>query len=182
MELSQEQIDFLNLHNISRDKVFGATKYTQKTYRALMKEGGFIVATGVTKCNEGHHSLRSRSGHCVMCNSATLSFQKRHKNIGDLYVMHSPNTNLVKVGIADSAEERIVTVNKQAYGDVKDWRLVFWIRVTNAGYAEGRVHTLLSEYSEERYFYKGGSMVIAKEIFSCAPEYAINSIKEILKK
>jgi len=181
MKLSKEQINFLRVHNITHDQVFDASRYKQKTYRELMKEGGFVVAMGVSRCKEGHHSLRSRSGHCVMCNSATLSFQKRHKNIGDLYVMHSSSTNLIKVGIADSADERVTTVNKQAYGDTKDWLLVFSIRVTNAGYAEECVHALLAEHYEERYFYKGGSMVLAKEIFSCSTELAITSIKSILK-
>ena len=181
MKLSQEQLDFLKLHNISHDQVFDASRYRQKTYRALMKEGGFIVAMGVSRCNIGHHSLRSRSGHCVMCNSASLSFQKRHHDDGDIYVMHSQTTNLVKIGTADSATERLVTLNKQAYGDVKDWELVFSIRVTNSGYAEQLIHGNLWKHNTTRYFFKNGSMVLAQEVFSCTPEHAINTIKEILK-
>ena len=94
--------------------------------------------------------------------------------------MFSPNTNLIKVGTADSAEDRLVTLNKQAYGDIKDWELSFYIRVTNAGFAEERIHNILLEHNEKRYFYKGGSMVLAKEIFSCSTEIAITSIKSVL--
>jgi len=181
MKLTKRQIEFLNHHQISLSEVFDATMMSQKKYRALMKEGRYVVAFGVSRCSQGHDSLRSRSGHCVMCNPASLSFQERHKNIGDLYVMFSPDTNLVKVGTADSAEERLVTVNKQAYGNTKDWQLVYFVRVTNAGYAEERVHNLLWEHNQERHFYKGGSIVLAKEIFSCSTELAIASIKSIIK-
>ncbi len=180
MKLSKSQIEFIDRHHIDLHEVFDASKLSQKKYRVLMKEGRYIVAYGVSKCNQGHESLRSRSGHCVMCNPAALSFQDRHKNIGDLYVMFSPNTNLIKVGTADSAEDRLVTLNKQAYGDIKDWELSFYIRVTNAGFAEERIHNLLLEHNEKRYFYKGGSMVLAKEIFSCSTEIAITSIKSVL--
>jgi T5orf172 domain len=181
MKLTQSQKEFIKSHGIDLDQVFDATRYTQRTYRDLMKEGGFVVAAGVTKCSQGHDSLRTRSGHCVMCNPASLSFQKRHKSIGDLYIMYSPSENLIKVGVADSAHERMISLNKQAYGEIKDWEIAHVVRVTNAGYAEEVIHSRLSLHNEERYFLKNGEMVLAKEIFSCSVKAALKEIQLLIK-
>ena len=181
MKLSKSQKDFLRKHEIEDDQVFDATGYPQSYYRSVMKENGYVVATGVSKCRDGHDSLRTRSGYCAMCNPASLSFQKRHTNIGDLYVMRSRSTKLIKVGVADSAYDRVITLNKQAYGDIKDWELAHTIRVTNAGYAEEVIHRRLFLHSSERYFYKGGVMVLAQEIFSCSVKTAIKEIELLLK-
>jgi hypothetical protein len=182
MQLTKSQKEFLKNHGIDLDKVFDATRYTQRTYRDLMKEGGFVVAAGVTKCSQGHDSLRTRSGHCVMCNPASLSFQKRHKSIGDLYIMFSPSENLIKVGVADSAYERMITLNRQSYGEINDWEIAHVVRVTNAGYAEEIIHSQLSLHNKERYFLKNGEMVLAKEIFSCSVKDALKEIKALITK
>lgn len=182
MLLTKPQRDFLIKHGISVNQVFDATRYKQKTYRDLMKEGGFIVAAGVTNCNQGHDSLRTRSGHCVMCNPASLSFQKRHKSVGDLYIMFSPSKKLIKVGVADSAHERVISLNKQAYGEIKDWEIAHVVRVTNAGYAEEIIHGRLFLHNEERYFLKNGEMVLAKEIFSCSVKDALKEIKALIQE
>jgi hypothetical protein len=52
MKLTKTQIEFLQQHNISRDQVFDATGLSQPEYKELMKEGGFVVATGVSKCKK----------------------------------------------------------------------------------------------------------------------------------
>ena len=156
--------------------------YPQSYYRSVMKENGYVVATGVSKCREGHDSLRTRSGHCAMCNPASLSFQKRHTNIGDLYVMRSRSTKLIKVGVADSAYDRVISLNKQGYGDIKDWELAHVVRVTKAGYAEEFIHARLLFHAEERYFYKGGTMVLAREIFSCSVQDAIKEINSLINQ
>lgn len=182
MKLTKFQTEFIKKHGISPDEVFDATGYSQSVYRNIMKNKGYIVACGVTKCNQGHESLRTRSGHCIMCNPASLSFQKRHKSVGDLYIMFSPSKKLIKVGVADSAHERVISLNKQAYGEIKDWEIAHVIRVTNAGYAEEVIHSRLFLHNEERYFLKNGEMVLAKEIFSCSVQDALKEIKTLIKQ
>jgi len=181
MKLTKSQKEFIKRHGISLDEVFDATDYSQALYRNIMKNRGYIVASGVTKCNQNHDSLRTRSGHCVMCNPASLSFQKRHKNVGDLYVMHSQSTKLIKVGVADSAHERVISLNKQSYGDIKDWKLAYMVRIMNAGYSEEIIHNRLHLHREDRYFSKGGEMILAQEIFSCSIKNAIKEIKLLLE-
>jgi len=182
MKLTKAQKEFIERHGIRAEEVFDATGYCQTYYRSVMKEKGYVVAWGVSKCNQGHDSLRTRSGHCVMCNPASLSFQKRHKNVGDLYVMFSPSKKLIKVGIADSAIDRVITLNKQAYGNIKDWEIAHVVRVTNAGYAEEFIHARLFLYNEEIFFKKNGEMVLSKEIFSCSVKDAIKEINSLINQ
>lgn len=129
MKLTKSQIKFLEQQNISTDQVFDATGLSRTEYSEQMRAGGFRVATGVTRCGYGNHSLRSRAGHCVMCNPANSEFQKRYEISGDLYVFYSPSRRLVKVGVAGDAEERVISANKQAYGGIKDWKLKLSVRV-----------------------------------------------------
>jgi len=181
MKLTKIQIKFLQKHNISVNQVFDATGLSKIEYRALMKEGGFVVATGVTRCKKGNHSLKTRAGHCVLCNPACLAFQKRHETPGDLYVFYSSSKRLVKVGVAEDAYERVISANKQSYGNIDDWKLKFSIRVLNAGQAEKIIHDALAEYKKQRYFLKDGSWVLAQEIFACSVKIAISEIKNRLE-
>jgi hypothetical protein len=177
MKLTKTQIEFLQQHNISRDQVFDATGLSQPEYKELMKEGSFVIATGVSKCKKGGHSLKTRSGHCVVCDPAKLTFQKRHETPGYLYVLYSSSKRLVKVGVAGDADERVISANKQSYGNIDDWTLKFSVRVLNAGQAEKIIHDALADYKTKRYFIKNGVWVLAQEIFSCSMKYAIKAIK-----
>ncbi len=181
MKLTKAQVKFLDKHNISENQVFDATGLSKSEYSFLMKKGGFIVATGVTKCKKGNHSLKTRSGHCVFCNPAYLTFQKRYETPGDLYVFYSSSKRLVKVGVAEDAYERLDSANKQSYGNIDDWKLKFSIRVLNSGHAEKIIHDALAEYKKQRYFIKDGSWVLAQEIFGCSIKHAISEIKIRLK-
>ena len=81
MKLSKSQKDFLRKHEIEDDQVFDATGYPQSYYRSVMKENGYVVATGVSKCRDGHDSLRTRSGYCAMCNPKQTSLW-RYQGLG----------------------------------------------------------------------------------------------------
>ena len=177
MKLNKYQIKFLEQHNIAISQVFDATGLSKSEYKGLMKEGGFVVATGVSRCKKGNHSLKTRSGHCAICNPANLAFQMRHEISGDLYVLYSSSKRVVKVGVAGDAEERVISANKQSYGNVDDWKLKFYVNVLNAGQAEKVIHDALSEYRRQRYFIKDGVQVLEQEIFSCSVKYAIEAIK-----
>ena len=181
MKLSKLQLTFLERHGISKNEVFDASGLTRDEYQYQMKQGGFLVATGVTRCIKQNHALRNRSGHCVMCKPEVLAFQKRHTTQGDLYVLYSPKKRLIKVGVANSSAERLNTANIQSYGGIKDWKLMFSIRVENSGQAENLIHKKLEAYRRRRDFIKDGSTVSAQEIFSCSAKYAIDTINSMIE-
>ena len=167
MQLTKIQSNFIYRHGIDVAKVFDATGLSKTEYGELMKEGGYVLAVGVTRCRKGNHSLRTRAGHCAICNPASIAFQSRQEISGDLYVLYSSSKRLVKVGVAGDAEERVVSANKQSYGNVDDWKLKFTVKVNNAG----------AKFKKPRQFIKDGQYVLAQEIFSCSIKHAIAAIK-----
>ena len=180
MKLTQTQLLFLEKHSISVDQVFDATGLSKSEYHRQMKDGGFLVAIGLSRCRRKNHSLKDRHGHCVVCHPVNIAIQKREITPGDLYVMYSPSNKLVKVGVAKSSNERLISANKQGYGNIKDWKLKFSVRVEDSGQAERIIHNLLTEYKQEREFVKGGAIVVAKEIFKCSGKRAIEIIESVL--
>ena len=177
MQLTKIQSNFIYRHGIDVARVFDATGLSKTEYGELMKDGGYVLAVGVTRCRKGNHSLRTRAGHCAMCNPASIAFQSRQEISGDLYVMYSSSKRLVKVGVAGDAGERVVSANKQSYGNVDDWKLKFAVKVINAGQAEKIIHDALADFKKPRQFIKDGQYVLAQEIFSCSIKKAINAIK-----
>lgn len=181
MKLTKLQLAFIKRHKIDSSEIFDATGMSKSEYSSVMSNEGYSVAVGVTKCMKGGHSIRNRSGHCVMCRPECLAYQKRYYSDADLYVLYSPSSRLVKVGVAKSAVERQKSANEQSYGNVTDWKLKFSITVTNAGYAEKLVHDKLSRYRKKEYFSKDGRLVLAQEMFSTTVKNAIEIINSIIE-
>jgi hypothetical protein len=100
-ELSKVEKEFLQSHNVRPEQIFNANGISRSDYRILMKRNGHIVAFNTNPCNSAGHKLRTRSGHCVMCNSAPLGFQKRNDLSGYVYVAGSKSGKLIKIGFSN---------------------------------------------------------------------------------
>lgn len=59
-KLDIEISEWLNKHNIPISKVMDASEYSGKsTYGPVIKQNGFLLATGVTPCKTASHRLRT---------------------------------------------------------------------------------------------------------------------------
>jgi hypothetical protein len=177
MKLTKEQQYFLlTKFNILPDEVMDATSMKRSEWMKLIKDSEYKVAAGVDSCTKSiKHTIKSKSGHCIFCSPASISFQRRYSNNGDLYVMFSQSKKLIKVGVAASSEERESSLNQAAYGNIKDWSLKFSIYISKSGEAEKKVHNMLSAY----HFpikHGAGNSVFASEIFSCSVAKAVHKI------
>jgi hypothetical protein len=65
-------------------------------WKQQMKGLGKLVAFGVYPCAAKGHTLRTRAGHCIQCNTANLSYLKRMNESADVYVAWSKGSKLVK--------------------------------------------------------------------------------------
>ena len=74
MKLTNEQINFLNQYEVPLDKVFDATGMKRAEYATSMKSIGAAVAIGVSPCSGFGHTMRNRSGHCVVCSPMYITF------------------------------------------------------------------------------------------------------------
>tara|TARA_Y100001949_G_scaffold145713_1_gene129040 strand:- start:42387 stop:43268 length:882 start_codon:yes stop_codon:yes gene_type:complete len=179
-KLTKEQSAFLAKHNTPISSVFDASGMGKSDYRAAMKELGKTVAIGVTPCKKGNHTMRTRSGHCIQCNPASIAFQKRHSTDGFVYVACSLRLSVIKVGLANDVKERMKSLNKLNYAGASDWECVYWVKTINAGKVEFDAHGSLVNYAAPKVYQRDGRDVHCLETFSCAASLGIQAIRENL--
>lgn len=180
MKLTNEQINFLNQYEVPLDKVFDATGMKRAEYATAMKAIGAAVAIGVTPCSGFGHTIRNRSGHCVVCTPMYLTFQKRHEEQAQIYVASSKRSRLIKIGIAKDAQERMRNINYYGYGGNHDWEIMFIKTVKNAGKVEAESQKLISHTKLPMVYERDGEMVDCREIFYCDASLAIQTVKQAI--
>jgi hypothetical protein len=182
--LSRDQIEFLARHLVPERSIFNAKGLSKSTYQQRMRNEDCDIAYGTTPCEKAGHTLRVRSGHCVQCNTATLSFQLRNKSSGEVYVVESSREpRIVKVGSSVSSATRLSNLNSEQYAGRTDWASRYYYGVKNMGMVEFEIHATLSKYAiTDKYYLSNGNRTLCREIFSCSAEMAINALKEIVSR
>jgi hypothetical protein len=180
MKLTNEQMNFLAQHEIPLDKVFDATGMKRAQYASAMKSIGASIAIGVTPCGGFRHTMRNRSGHCVVCTPMYLTFQKRHEEQAQIYVASSKQSRLVKIGIAKNVQERLKQINYYGYGGINDWEITFSRTVKNAGRVEAESQKLISNTKLNVVYERDGESVDCREIFNCDTSLAIQTVKQAI--
>lgn len=183
-KLDNEISNWLNKHNIPISKVMDASEYSGKsTYGPVMKQNGFLLATGVTPCKTASHRLRTRHGHCVMCDPTKLRYQQRYSEEAVIYVARaSSDKRFVKIGITTNIEGRKQTLNTNGgYAGLLGWEINFQEKVSNAGDIENLIKKRLSEYSTVREYIKNGRLQTATEVFQAPLELVLDQVKKIIK-
>ena len=175
--LSPHQISFLESQNVPLSRVFDATGMTRSAYRAAMAELEMAIASGVTPCGAGRHTLRTRAGHCAQCNTHAIAFLLRHDDPGEVYVAHSRSALLVKIGTSKFAHARMSNLNSYGYGGASDWRVHFSAACSRAGRVEFSAHRKLYSHRVARTYVKTGRTVACGELFQCTLDTATQSVQ-----
>jgi hypothetical protein len=178
-KLSKAEKVFLNKHKISLGAVFDATGLGPKDYGVSMRVLGKSVAFGVTPCKKKGHTLRSRSGSCVVCAPASISFQSRFDTLAYVYIAGSLELNLIKAGYSSEIEARSYSLNEQNYAGASDWEILYWVKTENAGRIEFTLHSELSMYRCPTSFVRSGKTIDCLETFSCGASTVINVLKSL---
>lgn len=176
--LSEEQIRFLLSQNIPISHTFDASGYSKKDYSEIMKQEDLLVAYNTTPCKSFSHTLRSRHGHCIQCNTQALAFIRRYSENGIVYLLHSNAINKCKVGTCKNINERLRTLNSQRYGNANDWRLIEEFETENAARIEYNISKAIEKYRFETQYLRTGATIKCQEIYDCT----IEIIKEVIKK
>ena len=137
----------------------------------------FVLVTNAGLCRKEYHNLKTRKGHCAICNPKNLGFQRRYKNSAFIYVAYSKSHNLIKVGASEYPANRIDSLNAQGYGNICDWSLEYEAFYENAYCIESYIHDDLSKYKFNITFERLGSIEKSREIFSCSISEAIATIQ-----
>jgi hypothetical protein len=176
--LTKDQIDFLLSQKIHTSRLFDASGMKTAQYKKAMKELGKSFAYGVSACRAEGHTLRTRAGHCIQCDTSKIAFQRRNDDEGFVYIAGSFTLKLIKIGMTNSTTDRLLSINAYGYGGTDDWELLAYLKTKNAGNVEFGTHNLLKQYSCPIQYNKGGKIVNCLELFSCG----INTAKKAFVK
>lgn len=140
-----------------------------------MKRSGRYFYFGGALCRAGGHTLRTKSGHCIQCDTSKISFQLRSAAAGYVYLAHSPQTGLVKVGFSEAdPDARTSWIKQEGYGNIRDWEIVRSLKLeSGAGRTEFAIHAALAEFQHPVIYRKTATLTVeCREIFKCTLEIA----------
>lgn len=176
-DLTIEQREFLNSQKVCLSLVFDADGMKKAEYREVMKTLGKHIAYNVTPCKEAGHTMRTRAGHCIQCNTARLAFQKRHSEQAFVYVAGSLSLSVIKVGVTNNIANRMASLNTLKYASADDWTCIYWVETRRAGEIEFSAHESLKQFAAPTKYTRFGKTVNCLETFYCSAQIAIDSIK-----
>jgi T5orf172 domain len=183
--LSKEQIVFLKSQGISPAQVFDASMTKSKADRESQMEAlELSLYFGGAACSKAGHTLRTKAGHCIQCDTSKIAYQLRHSASGYVYLAYSQSRRLAKIGFTKNhPQERVDMLRREQYANAPDWELKKNIKYEkDAGRKEFAIHSLLEEHlkpiSYEKY---KGQMVECREVFTCDLPLAAKAFDQVTK-
>jgi hypothetical protein len=182
MELTPEQLLFLRAHEVPLSSVFDASGMTKPNYQRAMKEAGKSFAYGVSRCLNGHQSIRTRAGHCIQCDHARIAYMLRHDAQLTIYIAGSARGRLIKVGCSSDVQVRRELLNSYWYGGQFDWRILATASPPAAGRVECEVHAKLARFQAAGDYVQGGRRHKCYELFRCNFDDAVEALRASLPR
>jgi hypothetical protein len=183
-QLTSEQLSFIASQAIPISKFFDASGLSKDERVRVMDVLGSVFYYGGAACKSGGHTLRTKSGHCIQCDTSKIAYQMRSTASGYVYLAQSPSTNLIKIGYSKlHPQDRGEFLRREAYGGIKDWDIKRICHVEkDAGRREFLVHAALSSFNKNVAYEKyRGSNVECREIFSCDLDHALSKFNELVE-
>lgn len=183
--LTKEQIIFLKSQGIAPAQLFDASSTKSKVDReSKMKALELSLYFGGSACDKAGHTLRTKAGHCIQCDTSKIAYQQRHSASGYVYLAYSQSRKLAKVGFTKNhPQDRVESLRREQYANSLDWDLKKHIRYEkDAGRKEFAIHSLLEAHlkpiSYEKY---KGQMVECREVFTCDLQLAVKAFDQVTK-
>ncbi len=135
-----------------------------------MEEQGFYFYSGGARCAKGGHSLRTKAGHCIQCDTSKIAYQLRSAASGYIYLAYSAATSLVKIGFTKHhPQDRAKLLREQRYANADDWDVKKLAKLErDAGKIEFSLHAALEQYQRPITYSKtAGQIVECREVFAC---------------
>lgn len=178
--LTKDELEFLRTQGLSTTDVYDGRGQSSAAWKAGVRSAGKTVVLG-SPCSSKGHRLRTRSGHCAQCDTAKLSYQKRHNTEGYIYIAGSKAARLLKVGTCVDIEQRRRNLRNQMYGGISDWEMLFTAKVDAGGKVEGDALARLSKFKVVRMYEKDGKKQEAAEMLKTSFSVALSVVHESLK-
>lgn len=178
-KISPEQSQFLKAQKISPASVFDASGLSQIERKRVMTALGVSFYYGGSPCAAGGHTLRTKAGHCIQCDTSKIAYQLRNSAQGHIYIAHSKSSGYIKVGYSkEHPQDRAAFLRNEKYGGIVDWdiRSIKFLEY-DAGKKEFEIHAALEQFQKPVIYNKNGSLVECREIFQCDLNHALEAFK-----
>lgn len=174
--LSKDEVAFLKEQGIAPSQVFDAS-FTKKKLdvQKQMETLDLSFYFGHSACRSGGHTLRTKAGHCIQCDTSKIAYQLRHSAAGYIYLAYSQDKKLAKVGFTkNDPQERAELLRQEKYANASDWDVKKIAKYEkDAGRREFAIHSRLGHYQKSITYEKyKGQMVECREVFSCSLDAA----------
>jgi hypothetical protein len=182
--LTNEQLAFLRDQGISLSQVFDASGLRAKERISKMDAIEAPFYYGGALCQAKGHSLRTKPGHCIQCDTSKIAYQLRNAAAGHIYLAYSQSRQYAKVGYTKTnPDERIAFLRRENYGNATDWQLKQSVLVSrDAGRREFEVHAKLEAHRKPVVYEKYEHVLVeCREIFACPLSVASEAFCEALR-
>lgn len=157
-------------------------KVESKSVKEYMKLNGLYFAFNTNPCKRGH-TIKDRHSHCVVCDTASISFALRNSQYGFVYIAGSECGEIIKIGTSKFKSFREFSLNRTSYAGYNDWKVLYSFSCNEAGSVEDLIQKELSIYHSDLFEYKhDGKKHIASEVFKCSYDKAYSMVQEIILK
>ncbi len=169
--------EFLVKYDVEVSDIFDATGMKKKEWREAIEGTDYKLVMNAGLCNKEYHNLKTRAGHCAICNPRNLRLQERYYESGYIYLAHSETLDLIKIGVSNDPENRVLVMNDQGYGDFDDWTLEYNEYSSKPYQIESAAHNYLNDFRFDITFERLGITETSREIFDCSVEEGIEAIE-----
>lgn len=182
-KLTAAQRIFLKRQGVSLSLVFDASGLSKNQRLSLMDQLDKKFYYGGAPCSAAGHTLRSKKGHCIECDTARIAFQLRSSQSGYVYIAYSDRGQCAKIGITSGGpKERVAFLASSGYANCADWRLIDSKHLASkAGAKEFQIHSLLEPFQRRVVYDKqNGVEVECREVFFCELSHALSVYHRVL--
>lgn len=187
--LLDDELSFIRRNNLDISDFCDARGLSKSDWRHLAKLNNKLYIIG-SPCRNANHRLRTRSGHCIQCDTSKIKYIKRFHTSGILYI--AKNLNLYKVGIVENntGDDNFSISNRQGslngeggYGGIRGWEIVKTFNIKNkVGRVEDEISKKLATYNKKISYIHSGEDQDAKEIYECDYETILEAVEFVLNK
>lgn len=180
-KLTEDQRRFLRHQGISLSLVFDGSGLSKADRTSMMDELDKKFYYGGSPCAAAGHTLRSKAGHCIQCDTSKIAFQLRSSQSGYLYLAYSSRRQCAKVGITSvGPRERVAVLASSGYGNCVDWKLIESVYLeSKAGATEFQIHASLEPFQTGILYEKQpGIEVECREVFFCDIDLALSAFRD----
>lgn len=180
--MNELELEFINEKKLEINHFFdaGGNPLTE-SIKDRMRSENKVFAFNTSPCTKNKsHTLKSRSGHCIICDTSNIHYTLLNFNEGFVYIAGSLLKKKIKIGATNNIEKREKYLNEnKGYGNINDWKILYYVKTPLMGKNEFAIQNRLQRYNEPPIDYiKDKESKTATELFRCSYRKVYDSFNE----